>query len=289
MTEQEPTIRSRELGEALRLAMERAGLSGKRVAGLLGWSETKVSRVLNGRLVLKEVDVSAFLAICMVHGAERDRLLAFASQQNTSGWLQQFGSSVPEQLRTLVNHESRATTILEFEPCFVPGLLQTNDYAQALLERSATVPPHDVESRAVARLGRQNVFNGEYRPRCTFYLHELIFYLPVGSRTVMSDQMHHLLQMSVRSYITIRVIPASFGAYAAVTGACRLMESAEFRPVVYVEEQTAGLFLEEPEEIATYRKVFAALADCALNERHSRDAIAELAINLYGEDHNGGA
>lgn len=288
MTDEKSTIRSRELGDALRMAMERAHLSGKRAAELLAWSESRVSRVLTGQLSIPEVDVASFLAVCRVTGEERLRLLELARERDSLGWLQQFGSDLPEQLRTLINHETRATEITEFEAQRVPGLLQTGDYARALLERSATVPADEIGSRVAARLARQSLFSNDRRPECTFFVHELMFLLPVGGREVMSEQMHHLLRMSVRSYITIRVIPASFGAHAAMAGACRLMESTEFRPVAYVEEQTSGNFMEDPGEIATYRRIFAELANCALSEAESKDLIARLVIDLYAdrEDHH---
>jgi predicted XRE-type DNA-binding protein len=288
MTDEKSTIRSRELGDALRLAMERAVLSGRRAAQLLGWSESKVSRLLTGQISVKEVDIASFLAVCMVTGEERDRLLALAREHNTLGWLQQYGSGLPEQLRTLINHEARATEIHQFEALRVPGLLQTEDYARALIERIATVPPEEVDGRVAARMSRQSLFSRDPRLQFSFILHELVFQLPVGGREVMSEQMHHLLRMSVRSYVTIRVIPAAYGAHAGTTGACRLMESAEFKPVAYVEEETAGHFMEDPDQIASYRKVFAALANCALDERQSKDLIASLAIELYGdrEDHH---
>jgi transcriptional regulator with XRE-family HTH domain len=246
MTDEKSTIRSRELGDALRLAMERAELSGRRAAQLLGWSESRLSRLLSGQLSVKEVDVASLLAVCRVTGAERDRLLALSRTHDTSGWLQRFGSGLPEQLRTLINHEARAAEIIEFESQRVPGLLQTASYAQALLERSATVPPEEVRVRVTARIGRQELFGSYRHSRFTFFLHELLFRLPVGGPAVMSEQLHHLLQMSVRSYVTIRVIPAAFGAHAAMSGACRLMEFTEFKPVAYVEEQTSGNFMEDP-------------------------------------------
>jgi predicted XRE-type DNA-binding protein len=283
MTDEKSTIRSRELGDALRLAMERVELSGKRAAHLLGWSESRVSRLLSGQLAVREVDIASFLAVCLVKGDERERLLQLARGHNQRGWLQQYGSSLPEQLRTLINHESRATEITVFEAQRIPGLLQTADYARALLERSATVPPEEVDSRLTARLGRQSLFSRDPRIQFTFLLHELLFLLPVGGREVMSEQLHHLLRMSVRSYITIRVIPAAFGAHAAMSGACRLMESAEFKPVVYIEEETSGNFMEDPDAVAAYRKIFTSLASCALDEGQSKDRIASLAVDLYAD------
>jgi hypothetical protein len=283
MHDQKSTIRSRELGDALRLAMERANLSGKHAAHVLGWSESKVSRMLTGKQILRETDVASLLTLCLVTGDEKERLLELARESDQVGWLQKYSADLTHQLRTLINHETRATEITEFEPCFIPGLLQTEDYARALFERSATVPPDQVGLRVKARTSRQSLFSRDRHPRFTFFVHEQAFQLPVGGPTVMSDQLHHLLQMSVRTYITIRVIPISLGAHAGVCGACRLMESAEFKPIIYIEEETAGHFLEEPAEIAAYRKMFTSFAKAALDKEESKTRIAELAVRLYAD------
>jgi hypothetical protein len=264
------------------MAMERAGLNGKRTATILGWSESRVSRLLTGQLSVPEVDIAALLALCGVTGKERDRLLRLAREQDTPGWLQQHGSKLPEQLKTLIDHENKAVDITTFEPIRVPGLLQTGDYARGLLDRVANVFDDDVEGRVAARLARQSLFSRPQPPQCTFYLHEFVLRLPVGSAEVMSEQLHTLLRLGVRSYIDIRVIPTAYGAHAGTAGACRLMEFTEFKPVAYIEEETAGHFLEEVDEIAAYRRIFAALAKCALDEGQSRDLIASLAVELYG-------
>lgn len=280
--DEKSTVRSRELGDALRLAMERANVNGKYAARALAWSETKVSRLLTGRRMLKETEVASLLTLCGVNGEEYDRLLALAREASQQGWLQN-GSGLPDQLRTLINHENRATAITEFQPSFVPGLLQTHDYAHALLARSVLIPPERLPEAVQAREHRQNIFSRTDPPQFTFYLHEVIFHVPVGGAAVMSEQMHHLLQMSVRSYVVIRVIPAAFGGHAGVTGACRLMEFDDFGPVAYVEQEAAGLFMETPAEVATYQRIFSALADCALDVRESQDRIADLAVRLYAE------
>jgi Domain of unknown function (DUF5753)/Helix-turn-helix domain len=288
MGEAKSTIRSRELGDALRWAMERAELNGRRMAVLLGWSESRVSRLLTGRLGATEVDVAMFLTVCGVRGRERDRLFRLVREQNTPGWLQQHNRRLPEQVRTLIDHENRAVEINDFEPLFVPGLLQTQDYAHALLERAATITPDEIQDRVAARMTRRSLFSREKPPNCVFYLHEFVLRLPVGGREVMSDQLHHLLRQSVRPHITIRVIPAALGAHAGNSGSCRLMEFSEFRPVAYVEEESAGLFMEEPVQVALYRKIFGSFATMALDEGQSKDLIARLAIELYadGEDHD---
>lgn len=280
--DEKSTVRSRELGDALRLAMERADVSGKHAARALAWSETKVSRLLTGRRMVKETEIASLLTLCGVNGTEHERLLALARECQQQGWLQH-SSDLPDQLRTLINHENRAIGITEFQPSFVPGLLQTSDYAGALLSRSVLIPRDRLPEAVAARGRRQHILNGNNPPQFTFYMHEVVFQVPVGGPAVMSAQMHHLLRMSVRSYIAIRVIPAAYGGHAGVTGACRLMEFDDFEPVAYVEAAAAGLFLETPVEVQTYQRIFGALADCALDVRESQDRISELAVRLYAE------
>ncbi len=139
-----------------------------------------------------------------------------------------------------------------------------------------------------ARLARQSLFSRDRPARFTFYLHEAALRLPVGGPAVMAEQLQHLRRMSMRSYLTLRVVPVALGAHAAMTGAFRLMEFAEFKPVVYLESETSSLFLEKPEEIQAYRRILEALADTALGEGQSRELIATLATELYadGEDHD---
>ena len=287
MTHREPTIRSRELGDGLRQAMEQARLTGKQAAQMLSWSPSFVSLLLSGKRGASEVDIAAFLGVCRVKGPERDRLLALCREQDTPGWLQQHGSRMPKQLVTLIDHENKAVTISDFEAIVVPGLLQTGEYARAVISRVVNVPSDEVDDRVAARLARQSLFSRDRPARFTFYLHESVLYTPVGGHAVMAEQLRHLQRMSVRSYLTLRVVPVALGAHAAMTGAFRLMEFAEFKPVAYLESETSSLFLEKPEETAAYRRILGALADTALGEGQSRELIAALATELYadGEDH----
>jgi transcriptional regulator with XRE-family HTH domain len=283
MREQEPTVRSRELGDGLRQAMEQAKLNGKQTAHLLGWSPSWVSRLLSGKRGSTELDVAAFLGVCRVKGPERDRLLALCQEQHTPGWFQQHGSRLPKQLVTLIDHENKAVAISVFEAIFVPGLLQTGEYARAVISCNVNVPSDEVEDRVAARLARQSVFSRDRPASFAFYLHESALRTPVGGPAVMADQLNHLLRMSARRYLTLRVVPTSLGAHAAMTGAFYLMEFAEFKPVVYLESETSSLFLEKPEEIQAYQRILGALADTALGEGESRQLIATLATELSAD------
>jgi transcriptional regulator with XRE-family HTH domain len=288
MDDHEPTIRSRELGEGLRRAMQYAGLNGQQVARQLDLSPSWVSRVVSGKRNATAVQVSAFLAVCRVTGEERERLLELCADQHTLGWFQQHGSRLPQQVVTLIDHETKAIAISSFQSTLVPGLLQTGDYAHALFQEAGRVPAGEIEGRVVARLGRQSLFTRDLPPRFTFYLHEFVLRLPVGGAAVMSEQLHHLLRMAVRPYLTLRVLPASLGAHAATAGSFILMEFAEFKPVVYLDSETSSVFLELPVEIDAYRSILAALAQTALGEEDSRELIATLATELYAdrEDHD---
>ncbi len=288
MPHREPTIRSRELGDGLRQAMEAAGLTGKQAAAMLSWSPSFVSMLLTGKRQASEVDIAAFLGVCRVKGPQRDRLLALCRDQDTPGWFQQHGSRMPKQLVTLIDHENKAVTISAFEAVLVPGLLQTGEYARAVIRRIVNVPPEEVEDRVAARLARQSLFSRDRPAAFTFYLHESVLRLPVGGAGVMAEQLRQLRWMSTRSYLTLRVVPVALGAHAATAGTFRLMEFAEFKPVAYLESETSSLFLERPEEIRAYRRILAALADTALSEGQSRELIAALATELYpdGEDHD---
>ena len=286
MEDRETTVRSRELGEGVRAVMRRAGVSGSEIGRKLGWSQSRVSRILTGKRGGTEMEVVSILAICEVKGDERERLIRLARDQATPGWLQQHGDRLPKQLRTLIDHEDKAVSIGQFQPVVVPGLLQTGDYARELMTETGNAPADEIEDRVAARLARQSLISRRPPVQFDFFVHEFVLRLPIGGRAVMSDQLHHLLRLSVRPQVAIRVVPAAVGGHPAIAGQFEFMEFAEFKPVVYLDTETSCLFLEEPVEIAAYRRVLRGLANRALDEGQSRELIASLATELYpsGED-----
>jgi transcriptional regulator with XRE-family HTH domain len=283
MPHRDPTIRSRELGEGLRQAMQDAGLTGKQTARALDVSPSFVSMLLSGKRTASEADLAAFLGVCRVKSPERERLLALRREQDTPGWFQQHGSRLPQQLVTLIDHENKAVAINDFQPMVVPGLLQTAEYAHALIRETGIVPLGEIDGRVAARLARQSLFSRERPAAFAFYVHEFALRLPVGGPVVMAEQLQHLLRMSGRSYLSLRVVPAARGGHAGIAGAFKLMEFAEFKPVAYLDSETASLFLERPEEITAYRRILAVLAETALSEGESQQLIATLATGLYAD------
>jgi transcriptional regulator with XRE-family HTH domain len=280
MKDREPTVRSRELGEGLRRAMEYAGYNGTQIADELGWSQGRVSRLLAGKRGGTGYDVSAFLAACRVKGEQRDRLMALASDHNRPGWFLQHGPMVPKQVQTLIDHETRASTVNDFQTTLIHGLLQTSDYARETMSRSANLPQEEIADRIQTRLARQELINRPRAPIFTFYLHENALHLPVGGPATMSDQLHHLLRISVRANVTIRVVPAQAGAHAGMSGPFSLMEIRDFKPIVYLGNEITSLFLESPTEINAYRNILDALDDAALDAQHTRELITTIAYKF---------
>jgi Domain of unknown function (DUF5753) len=182
----------------------------------------------------------------------------------------------------LADHQSWAVRITAFDALTVPALLQTADYARSVFARTVTVQPDAVEPLVAGRIACQGVFDHDQPPQCTLFVHEVALRLPVGSRQVMTEQLHHLLRMSVRPHVAVRVIPTAAGAHAGLAGSCCLLEFADFGPVVAIQHEVAGYFLEEPAEVAVFEAIFNALTGVALGQAESNQLIRGLAVDLFG-------
>lgn len=268
-------MRGREVGEGVRAAIQRAGLSGREAARLVGWDPAKVSDLVNGKGGTSEIELAVLLGACKTPVAEREHLLALHRESTAKDWFQQHGARLPVHLRTLVQHEKVATGVVSWQMNLVHGLLQTSEYMSAVISASPTVPKSEVAERVAARLARQRIFDG--RRVFTFYVHEQALRLPVGGPAVMSDQMHHLLRMSVRPYITLRVVPTAVGAHAGLGGSFELMTFDGIQPVVNVETETSSLFVEARTSVDSFKQVLGSIAQLALDEEQSRRLITEIA------------
>jgi uncharacterized protein DUF5753/helix-turn-helix protein len=269
------TVRGRELGEGLRKAVGAANLNGRELAGMLGWDPAKLSDLLNGKGGVTELEVAHLLGVCRTPVAERDHLLTLYREASTTGWWQQHGSTLPIKVRTLIEHENIATSLINWQMNLIPGLLQTADYMRAVILACATAPTTEVEQRVSARLARHSIF--DRRLPCTFYLHEQVLHLPVGGVEVLSAQLHHLLRMSVRPYLSLRVLPTARGAHAGLAGTFTWLGFPKINPMVFLESENASLFVEDEASIKGYRKVLGALDRSSLDEEESRRLISTLA------------
>jgi transcriptional regulator with XRE-family HTH domain len=279
MEDRDPTARAREIGLILENAAKEARLSQAELSRWLGWSQSRVSRVFSGTRPPGERDVVAIAAICRVMGDDRAHLLKLAKQISEPTWLQEYGTRLPARLRTLVGYEEVAAEITDFETSVVPGLLQTPDYARAVLSAQATIPRDEVDDRVAARIARQNIYSQEHRPVCYFFMEEFALLRTGPGRQVMSDQLYHLIQMSVRPYINLRIIPDAVGFHSG-RKSFRLMEFHSLNPVVFLEAETGVQFLQQKDTVAAYRQIIDQLGAIALSEGQSREWLVRLASTL---------
>jgi hypothetical protein len=206
--------------------------------------------------------------------------MGIARRATERGWWQEFGNRLPVELPTLLFQEESATAIVAFEPCSVPGLLRTPEYMTAVMNASLSIPADEIDARVQAGVARQGVFDRKRPATFVFFIDEYALCRTGAGPHVMSIQAHHLLRMSVRPNIAVRVIPETAGFHAGVKGGFQLMEFAEITPVVYVENETSVLFLERDDTIAGYQKIAAELAHVALDERRTRGWLTALAARL---------
>lgn len=280
VTWHDSSAHSRELGEELRKKRKAAGFGGADLAHRLGWSPSKVSRIESGQNGISEVDAAVYLAVCGVPPDEMARLLNLVRSGDDRTWLQERGTRLPDELRTLVYHEAKATSISCYEPMLVPGLLQTEDYARELFTFGRFVPADKIGMALEARMNRQAVVRRPDPPACVFYIHEIGLRSIVGGNRVMHEQMLHLVFLTSRPQHQIRVVPTSAGPHGVWGAMFMLMGFRHHGPVVFIEGATTSLFLEKPTDIQAYQGMLNRLDEVALDAEQSRLLLAQLASDF---------
>jgi transcriptional regulator with XRE-family HTH domain len=273
-----PNIRGRQLGERLLQRMAEKDWGVREMSRKLEVSAQWVSSVTRGLSRPDPVKMARFLTTLEIRGAEYRELMAMCQEIRTPGLLEK-----PLQLRTLIWHEECATAISQFHGCSVPGLLQTADYARSLISEigNATEPDY-IDELVFARMSRQVILDKRPQVTFAFFLHEFVLRLPIGGAPeVMRAQLGHLLRLADRGSVSIRIVPAQRGGHPAMAGHFQMIESDSFNPVIYIDSEVSSLFLEEPAEVAAYRRVLKGLEEIALDQAQSRELIAELAASLY--------
>jgi transcriptional regulator with XRE-family HTH domain len=277
MPEDKVTAHRRELGAELRRRREAAGFNGKDMALRLGWSTTKVSRVEVGARPISEADLIMYLASCGLSEIEVGPILELGREGSQNHRLKSHGKKLPDELKTLIFHETTAAEIHSYELAFMPGLLQTEEYARALFIEGDRFDRGSIELRIRARMARQRLLKKTAPPDCTFYLHQNAVRASIGSAQIMHEQLLHLVFSSGREHCHVRLIPETSGGRGLAHGSFQLMRYVENDPVVYVEQEAVSLFLDRPEHSDHFRKVLSRLEQAALDEGESRRVLADLA------------
>lgn len=254
-----PTVQRLVLGGQLRRLREARGITLEQAATVIRGSHSKLSRMEHGRVAFKERDVADLLTFYGVtDGEQRAALLALARETATPGWWHGYADILPNWVEPFVGLEAAAAVIRNYEVQFVPGLLQTEDYARALLHTGYPSADQDELNRlAELRVSRQEILSRPQAPRLWAVIDEAALRRPIGGREVMRDQIRHLIDMADHPSVTLQVLPFKVGAHAAGGGPFIILRFAEpdLTDVVYVEQLTSALYLDKSADVDRYMEV----------------------------------
>jgi transcriptional regulator with XRE-family HTH domain len=253
-----PTVQRLVLGGHLRRLREQAGMTTERAAASIRGSHSKISRMEHGRVGFKVRDIGDLLALYGIgEGEEREALLKLASEANTPGWWQAYSDILPHWVEPYFGLEAAASVIREFELQFVPGLLQIEDYARAVIRLGNLPSEEEVIRRAQARVSRQDILRREDPPKMWAVLDEGALSRMIGSPQVMKAQLRHLIEMCEHPAVTLQILPFSAGAHRAMGGPFTILRYTEpdLRDVVYIEQLTSALYLDKATEVDAYLEV----------------------------------
>jgi DNA-binding XRE family transcriptional regulator len=280
-----PTVRRMLVGSRLRRLRVEAGLTREEAGEAIRASEWKIHRLENGQVGFKERDVVDLLRLYGVTDpGEVAAVVGMALEANDPGWWHQYGDVLPQWFRAYVDLEQAATIIRTYEGQFVPGLLQTDDYARSVMIRGPEEGVEDVEQRVALRVARQAVLTRPDPPRLWAVVDEAALRRPVGSPEVMRAQLERLIEATKLPNVTLQVLPFAAGAHPAMVGAFSILRFTEedLPDVVYLEHLTGAIYLDKREDVRQYLHVMETVAVRGEPPDATPDILADILKDLEG-------
>ncbi|MCY1143910.1 helix-turn-helix transcriptional regulator [Actinoplanes sp. Pm04-4] len=264
-----PTIRRRRLGVELRRHREAARVTIDMVAERLGCSTSKVSRIETGHTSATPGDVSAMMDIYGVSEAIKSELVQIAREARQKGWWHPFSTVLTG---AYVGLEAAARSVRTYESQVIPGLLQSKEYAIAVIRAAQSRDSdQEIEQRVRVRMERQSLLIQDDPIDLWVVLDEAVVSRPVGGDEVMRDQLARLITTARLPNVTLQILPFAAGAHAGMDGTFAILEFEEEgdADVVFTENATGGLFLEKAEELSRYISIFETIRTTALPPEES--------------------
>ncbi|GAA3103436.1 MULTISPECIES: helix-turn-helix domain-containing protein [Nonomuraea] len=262
-----PTALRILLGSQLRKLREAKNVTREEAGHIIRGSESKISRMELGRVGFKERDVADLLTLYgVIDQQARAAVLDLVSTANEPGWWHRFNDVLPTWFQAYVGLEEAAARIRTYEVQFVPGLLQTKEYARAVVTAGAAgIGAEEIARRVDLRLERQRMFDRPDGPVFWAVIDEAALRRPIGGIEVMKAQIEHLIDLMRQPNITIQIMPFSFGGHSAEGGAFSILRfpDTDLPDVVYVEQLASALYLDKREDVDRYTEVMERL--CAVS------------------------
>ncbi|WP_030181731.1 helix-turn-helix domain-containing protein [Streptomyces violaceorubidus] len=279
-----PVVRRRKLGAELRALRTTAGITSGEAARLVGWHQSKVSRIETGTSGAKPADVRLLLDAYGVHDEQLRGLLEMLARSEDAGgrnhWWHAYRGVLPPTYRDFISLESQASAMRTLETTVVPGLLQTPEYARAVTRAAVEgMPAERLDTLVEVRLARQDVLRGEPPLELSAVLDEAVLRREVGGPGVMTRQLARLVEAARLPHVRLQVLPFAAGAHIGVTGPFVIFSFASTSDldVVVLDHLTSSLHLDRKEDLEAYTEAFNALLIHALSPEDSLDFIAATA------------
>ncbi len=275
----------RRLRTELRAARLRKGLTQGQVARAMDWSLSKMIRIENARSGISVNDLRVLLRLYDITDMEQtEELFALARAARQRPWWSRYREVAPPELLLLIDYESAASAISQFEIVFVPGILQTEEYASAVLrifydEESSL---ERVAALVDLRMRRRDLLTSENAPRFSFVLDESVIHRPVGSHAIMSRQLMHLLSVAELPNVTIQIVPFAAGLHPGVRGSFEVVQYDDTpdESIVFLEGVRGDFISDVPEEGQNYLEAFRRIAEIALGPSDSVGRLSEAASEV---------
>lgn len=250
------TVRRMLVGAQLRRLRETKGISREEAGYTIRASESKISRLELGRVSFKARDVNDLLLFYDINSPdEREAIVRLAEEANEPGWWHDFNDLLPGWFETYVGLEEAAQLIRTYEVQFIPGLLQTEEYARAVSTLGpAEAQTDEIDRRVKLRMRRQNRLDDPDGPRLWAVVDEAALWRPIGGAEVMRGQLEHLVEVAKQPGITLQVMPFKFGGHSAEGGAFSILRYAESElpDIVYVEQLTSAHYMDKRSDVDPY-------------------------------------
>lgn len=276
---QTPTVRLRRLAAELRSLRASSGLTREVILERTGVNAATLYRIEHARVRPQTRTLRTLLDLYGVDRERQEELVGLLREARQRGWLHAYQSELPEHYTTYIGFEGEADTVWNYESLFVPGLLQTEDYARAVIRGGLPqASREETERRVEVRIERQGVLESDNPLNLWCIVDEAALRRQVGGSGVMHAQLRHLIEVSEVPHVTFQVIPFDAGAHPGMPGSFILLQFAEsaIPDVIYIDTMAGELFLEEESDVRRYKLMFEHLRAVAASPNATRSLIASL-------------